>query len=52
MSEMNLQEIVKDAESLELSDLIKIKKVLDEAVAKQRNNDDLLINRQGAPYYT
>ena len=52
MSEMNLQKIAKDAESLELSDLIKIKKVLDEAVAKQRNYDDLFINRQGAPYYT
>ena len=49
---MNLQKIAKDAESLELSDLIKIKKVLDEAVAKQRNYDDLLTNRQGAPYYT
>jgi len=52
MSETNLQEIIRDAERLELNDLIKIKKILDEAVAKQRNYDDVVIIRQGAPYYT
>ena len=52
MSEENLQEIIRDAERLELSDLIKIKKILDEAVAKQRNFDNVVITRQGAPYYT
>ena len=52
MSKTNLQEIVRDAERLELNDLIKIKKILDEAVAKQTNYDDLVITRQGAPYYT
>ena len=52
MSETNLQKIVRDAESLELSDLIKIKRILDEAVAKQRNYDNVVITRQGAPYYT
>ena len=52
MSEKYLQEIARDAERLQLNDLIKIKKVLDEAVAKQRNYDDVVITRQGAPYYT
>jgi hypothetical protein len=52
MSKTNLQEIVRDAERLELNDLIKIKKILDEAVAKQRNYDYVVITRQGAPYYT
>ena len=52
MSETNLQKIVRDAERLEFDDLIKIKKILDETVAKQRNFDDVVITRQGAPYYT
>ena len=52
MSETYLQEIARDAERLELNDLIKIRKILDEAVAKQRNFDNVVISRQGAPYYT
>ena len=52
MSKTELQKIVRDAESLELNDLIKIKKVLDEAVAKHHTYDDDIITRQGAPYYT
>ena len=52
MSEIKLEKLAKDAEKLELNDLIKIKKILDEAVAKQRNYDDVVITRQGAPYYT
>ena len=52
MSEIKLEKFAKDAEKLELNDLIKIKKILDEAVAKQRNYDDVVITRQGAPYYT
>ena len=52
MSKKDLQEIVREAERLELNDLIKIKKILDEAVAKQRDYDDVVITRQGAPYYT
>ena len=52
MSETSLQEIVRDADRLELNDLIRIKKILDEAVAKQRNYDDVIITRRGAPYYT
>ena len=52
MSETNLQKIAKDAESLVFDDLIKIKKILDETVAKQRDYDDVVITRQGAPYYT
>jgi len=52
MSETNLQKIARYAERLEFDDLIKIKKILDETVAKQRNCDDVVITRQGAPYYT
>ncbi len=52
MSDTNLKKIVRDTESLELNDLIKIKKIVDEAVAKQRNYNDVLTNRHGAPYYT
>jgi hypothetical protein len=52
MLEQNLRKIIRDAENLEFNDLIKIKKVLDEAVAKHRSYDDAIISRQGAPYYT
>ena len=52
MLDTKLQKIAKDAENLELNDLIKIKKVLDDAVAKHRNYDDVIVTRQGAPYYT
>ena len=52
MSKTELQKIVRDAESLELNDLIKIREVLEDAVAKHRDYDDVIIMRQGAPYYT
>ena len=52
MSEIKLEKFAKDAEKLELNDLIKIREVLEDAVAKHRNYEDVIIMRQGAPYYT
>ena len=52
MSEIELEKCAEDAEKLELNDLIKIREVLEDAIAKHRNYDDVIIMRQGAPYYT
>ena len=52
MSEIKLEKFAKDAEKLELNDLIKIREVLDDAVVKHRNYNEVIMMRQGAPYYT
>ena len=52
MSENNLKNITENAENLDLNDLIQIKEVLEKAVAKHRQYEDIIMSRQGAPYYT
>ena len=43
---------IQNKRTSELNDLIKIREVLEDAVAKHRDYDDVIIMRQGAPYYT
>ena len=52
MSENTLQNIAENAENLDLHDLIEIKEALEKAVAKHRQYEDIIMSKQGAPYYT
>jgi translation initiation factor 2B subunit (eIF-2B alpha/beta/delta family) len=52
MSDNNLRNIVENAEKLDLKDLIQIREALEKAVAKHYHYEDIIMTRQGAPYYT
>ena len=52
MSENYLKNIAENAENLDLNDLIQIKEALEKAVAKHYHYEDIIMTRQGAPYYT
>ena len=52
MSDKDLRRLAKEAETLELNDLIQIKELLDVAVSKQRDYNKVVTERTGPPYYT
>lgn len=51
MSEKKLRNIVNGSEKLELADLVEIKKLLEKVPAEHNEFNDIVVSKQGAPYY-
>ena len=51
MLEKKLRNIVNGSEQLELADLVKINKLLEKVPAEHNEFNDMVVSKQGAPYY-
>ena len=51
MLEKKLRNIINDSKQLELADLIELKKLLEKVPTDHNEYNDIVVSRQGAPFY-
>ena len=51
MLEKKLRNIINGSEQLALADLVELKKLLEKVPAEHNEFNDIVVSKQGAPYY-
>jgi hypothetical protein len=51
MLEKKLRNIINGSELLELADLVELKKLLEKVPAEHKEFNEIVVSKQGAPYY-
>ena len=51
MLEKKLRHIINGSEQLALADLVDLKKLLEKVSAEYNESNDIVVSKQGAPYY-